>query len=118
LVITSPGAIQLVEAIYDLMSRGGPPDFEAMAALYGTYVTGLGSCSYATRSKRGANSAACAYIYGYDMVAGMTYSGGKVIGDLATFRAATGGQLYGHTDLAGRGDSEQLADGHLRRPRR
>jgi mannose-6-phosphate isomerase-like protein (cupin superfamily) len=34
LVITSPGAIQLVEAIYDSMSHGGPPDFEAMAALY------------------------------------------------------------------------------------
>ncbi|HEX2288732.1 MAG TPA: cupin domain-containing protein [Pseudonocardiaceae bacterium] len=37
LVITSPGAIQLVEAIYDLLSRGGPPDFEAMAALYASH---------------------------------------------------------------------------------
>jgi hypothetical protein len=62
---------------------------------YGSsYVSGLGSCTYATGSKRGANSAACAYIYGYDMVGGMTYNGGRITGDLATFHAATGGQLY------------------------
>ena len=37
LVITSPGAIQLVEAIYDVMSHEGPPDLEAMAALYASH---------------------------------------------------------------------------------
>jgi len=37
LVITSPGAIQLVEGIYELLDRGGPPDFEAMAALYASH---------------------------------------------------------------------------------
>jgi hypothetical protein len=70
------------------------PSPSQLGAYGSTSVTGLGSCSYATRSKRGANSAACAYIYGYDMVAGMTYSGGKINGDLATFHAATGGQLF------------------------
>jgi mannose-6-phosphate isomerase-like protein (cupin superfamily) len=34
LVITTPGAIQLVEDIYTLMGGDGPPDPEAMAALY------------------------------------------------------------------------------------
>jgi hypothetical protein len=71
------------------------PSPSQLGAYGSTYVTGLGNCGYAPRSKRGANSAACAYIYGYDMVAGMTYSGGTIIGDLATFHAATGGQLYG-----------------------
>jgi quercetin dioxygenase-like cupin family protein len=34
LVITSPGAIRLVEDVYDLLGREGPPDFEAMTAVY------------------------------------------------------------------------------------
>jgi mannose-6-phosphate isomerase-like protein (cupin superfamily) len=34
LVIASPGAIRLVESIYQLMEQGGPPDLNAMAALY------------------------------------------------------------------------------------
>jgi mannose-6-phosphate isomerase-like protein (cupin superfamily) len=34
LVITSPGAIRLVESIYDMLGAGGEPDFAAMASLY------------------------------------------------------------------------------------
>ncbi len=34
LVITSPGAIRLVENIYELLAAGGQPDFAAMASLY------------------------------------------------------------------------------------
>ncbi len=34
LVITSPGAIRLVEDLYDLFGRDGPPDYEAMATVY------------------------------------------------------------------------------------
>lgn len=34
LVVTSPGAIALVEGIYDLLDREGPPDAAAMAALW------------------------------------------------------------------------------------
>lgn len=59
-----------------------------------TSVSGLGTCGYAKHSQRGANSAACAYIYGYDMVAGMAYSGGRITGDLVAFNSATGRQLY------------------------
>ena len=70
------------------------PSPSQLGAYGSTEVAGLGSCGYARGNKRGANSAACAYIYGYDMVAGMTYSGGTIVGDLAAFHAATGGQLY------------------------
>ena len=34
LVITSPGAIRLVEDVYDLLGRDGPPNLEAMTAVY------------------------------------------------------------------------------------
>jgi mannose-6-phosphate isomerase-like protein (cupin superfamily) len=37
LVITTPGAIRLVEGVYELLGRGGPPDPAAMAALYGSF---------------------------------------------------------------------------------
>jgi mannose-6-phosphate isomerase-like protein (cupin superfamily) len=34
LVITSPGAIRLVEGVYRLMDKEGPPDREALVALF------------------------------------------------------------------------------------
>ena len=34
LVITSPGAIRLVEELYDVLGREGPPDVKEMAAIY------------------------------------------------------------------------------------
>lgn len=37
LVITSPGAIRLVESIYEELGRGGPPDPAAIAALYARF---------------------------------------------------------------------------------
>jgi len=37
LVITSPGAIRLVESIYEELERGGQPDPTAMAALYARF---------------------------------------------------------------------------------
>lgn len=56
------------------------------------------TCNYATASNGpGANSNACAWAYGYDMVAGIVYSGGKqIVGDLSEFSTATGSQLYAH----------------------
>lgn len=41
LVITSPGAIRLVESIYQLMEQGDPPDPKAMAALYADHQSEL-----------------------------------------------------------------------------
>ncbi len=37
LVITSPGAMQLVESLNDLAVQGGVPDVEAMAALFAAH---------------------------------------------------------------------------------
>jgi quercetin dioxygenase-like cupin family protein len=37
LVITSPGAIRLVESIYEAMGRSDPPDPAAIAALYAQF---------------------------------------------------------------------------------
>ncbi len=55
-----------------------------------------GSCGYASASGTGpgAETAACAYVYGYDMVAGIAYSGGNVVGDLSWFTTTTGQALY------------------------
>jgi hypothetical protein len=58
-------------------------------------VTPVGTCAFASgTSGAGANSPACAYIYGYDMVAGIRYgTSGNVIGDVAAFTNATGARL-------------------------
>ena len=66
---------------------------------FGSTSTPDGTCSYASGDTGpGANSSACAYIYGYDMVQGITYtangSTATIVGDVADFHAATGGQLY------------------------
>lgn len=61
---------------------------------YGGATTPYGACGFASGgSGPGANSSACAYVYGYDLVAGITYAGGSVAGDAAAFASATGGQL-------------------------
>lgn len=70
-------------------------------ANYGNYPsttlsTPYGSCTYAAGSSGpGAMSNACAYIYGYDMVAGGISDGAKgiVAGDISAFQSATGGTL-------------------------
>lgn len=62
---------------------------------YGFTSTPNGNCDYASGSSGpGANSAACAYIYGYDMVQGITYATGTIAGDISAFASATGSQLY------------------------
>ena len=65
------------------------------------YYTTSGNCAFAQGSTAvGDNSPGCAYIYGYDMVAGITYTDSSgspqsVVGDAAEFHGATnGGQLY------------------------
>ena len=65
---------------------------------YGRATTPSGAtCDFQTGSSgAGANSPACAYIYGYDMVAGIAYSGGNIPGDLASFKSATGSSLYSY----------------------
>lgn len=66
---------------------------------YGSRLTPDGtSCGYAdSTSTAGADSVACAYVYGYDMVAGITYNNGgtpaSVAGDIAAFLSATSGSL-------------------------
>ena len=56
-----------------------------------------GSCAYASgTSGPGADSAACAYVYGYDMVSGITYGSGSVAGDLSHFSSTTGGALFAY----------------------
>lgn len=63
---------------------------------FNSQTTPDGSCDYVSGSTTtGANSTACAYIYGYDMIAGITYSTGVIDGDLSTFSGATGKKLYG-----------------------
>ena len=37
LVITSPGAIRLVESVYEELARNGPPDAAVIAALYARF---------------------------------------------------------------------------------
>lgn len=62
---------------------------------FGSPTTPDGVCDYASgTSGPGANSTACAYIYGYDMIGGITYSTGVIAGDLSAFSTATGKQLY------------------------
>ena len=66
---------------------------------YGTTSTPVGTCGFASgTSGPGAESAACAYVYGYDMVRGITYRSGSgnatIAGDVAAFHSATGSQLY------------------------
>ena len=62
----------------------------------GSYGTPSGNCAFASSTGgRGANSAGCAYVYGYDMVAGMNYTDDSgapqtILGDLKAFSAATG----------------------------
>lgn len=65
---------------------------------YGTTSTPSdGTCAYASGgSGPGANSPACAYIYGYDMVAGINYATGTVAGDLSAFSSATNSTLYSY----------------------
>lgn len=66
----------------------------AQLGAYGSTGTPSGSCGYANGvGGAGANSPGCAYVYGYDMVAGMTFAGGSIAGDAPTFTSATGGQL-------------------------
>lgn len=61
---------------------------------YGATTTPDGTCDFAAgTSGPGADSTACAYVYGYDMVAGIAYAGGSVAGDQAAFASATGGSL-------------------------
>ena len=63
---------------------------------YGTSATPFGDCTYAAGSSGpGAMTAACAYIYGYDMVVGGINDGsqGTIAGDLSDFSKATGGAL-------------------------
>lgn len=68
---------------------------------YGNYpdsnvATPYGNCTYASGSSGpGAMSPACAYVYGYDMVAGGIDDGpnGTILGDVSAFKAATGGAL-------------------------
>jgi hypothetical protein len=68
---------------------------------YGNYPestlnTPYGSCTYASGSSgAGAMSPSCAYVYGYDMVAGGISDGsnGVVAGDDSAFHRATGGTL-------------------------
>ncbi|HEX4862954.1 MAG TPA: hypothetical protein VFV02_02715 [Acidimicrobiales bacterium] len=57
-----------------------------------------GTCGFAGgTSGTGAESTACAFVYGFDMVAGIRYSTGNVIGDLQDFSQATGGEaLYNY----------------------
>ncbi len=58
--------------------------------------TPYGNCTYAAGSSGpGAMSQACAYIYGYDMVAGGINDGtnGVIAGDVHAFSSATGGSL-------------------------
>lgn len=65
-----------------------------------SYATPSGACTFAPGSTSvGDNSPGCAYIYGYDMVAGIDYTdaGGTpqtVQGDTFAFSGATGAQLY------------------------
>lgn len=63
---------------------------------YGSKATPDGSsCGYAPNSVTvGADSVACAYVYGYDMVAGIAYSGGsQILGDITAFSQATNQSL-------------------------
>jgi len=64
---------------------------------YASASTPDGDCGYASGpSGPGANSPACAYIYGFDMVAGIAYSGGDIVGDLSDFNSVTGGRLFNY----------------------
>ena len=58
---------------------------------YGTTSTPVGDCDYATgTSGPGADSPACAYIYGYDMVAGIVTPAESIEGDAPYFARVTG----------------------------
>jgi hypothetical protein len=61
---------------------------------YGSTITPSGNCDFAEGSSSlGANSPGCAYVYGYDMVAGITTPAQTVEGDASYFESATGGSL-------------------------
>jgi len=70
----------------------------AQLGAYGKTTNQTVTCDYALgTSGVGANSTGCAYIYGYDMVAGIAYSGGTIVGDLSDFNTATSGRnLYAY----------------------
>ena len=66
---------------------------------YGSTSTPSGTCDYAIgTSGAGADSLGCAYIYGYDMVRGISYAtsttSGNIAGDVSDFNSATGQALY------------------------
>jgi hypothetical protein len=71
----------------------------AQPGAYGSTSTPAGTCNYASgTSGPGANSTACAFMYGYDMVLGITYGTGSGVGtirgDVSAFNVATGSALY------------------------
>lgn len=63
---------------------------------YGSTFTPAGVCGYASgTSGPGADSPGCAYIYGYDMVVGITTPTESIEGDAPYFARVTGGSLGG-----------------------
>ena len=61
---------------------------------YGSSSTPAGACEYDSgTSGAGANTPGCAYVYGYDMVAGIVAPDQTVEGDAAYFERMTGQQL-------------------------
>jgi hypothetical protein len=64
---------------------------------YGNNPTPDGNCGFASGTTGpGANSTACAYVYGYDMVRGITAATEVIAGDIPDFHSVTGGQLYNY----------------------
>lgn len=86
---------------------------------FGSGPTPDGTCGYAntsTNSGPGANSTACAYQYGYDMVAGNNDTTKSVAGDLSDFHTVTGGNLYSYpvwldVETGNSWQSSSVADG-------
>lgn len=63
---------------------------------FGTTSTPYGECGYASGSGGpGANSTSCAYIYGYDMVDGITTAAESIEGDAPYFAGVAGRSLGG-----------------------
>lgn len=61
---------------------------------YGNASTPVGACDYASgTSGPGANSLGCSYIYGYDMVRGITTPAESIEGDAPYFTRVTGAAL-------------------------
>lgn len=96
------GTQQPVAQLY--LNTGDPGDTVAdwpspsQPGTYGSMSTPAdGTCEYESgNSGAGANSPACAYIYGYDMVAGISYATGTLAGDLSAFSSATNSTLYSY----------------------